>query len=249
MTITKKLLAVLLAGLMLVGFGVGAAALTPEEELVAEGRALLMQAMEDLRGDYSFGRGTVHSNGNYALDLGDGTRELHLGDKIYRVFPDRKAYQQLKSSSETPWLRMLEPKVITEETPISIKISVSGAVEGSYKMEVYFDGLRYGFSRQTGSLVEISHDGLGDMLINRFRKEADLSLFSLDGMREANALQVWLWDFPQGFRFDRNSVFANIFGGFLDMMLHAPFLLPFFILILPFAPLILLLEKMGLLFR
>jgi len=48
----KKLLAFLLIILMLVGFGAGVSAQTPEEEaLEAEGRALLMQTMEDLKGD------------------------------------------------------------------------------------------------------------------------------------------------------------------------------------------------------
>lgn len=99
----KKLLTLLLAVILLCGFGVGGTAqmdvaetqeeafeaeeLVPQatqEELEAEGRALFVQAMEDLRGDYtieckpwltypsSITYVIAHQNGEYAISRYNG---------------------------------------------------------------------------------------------------------------------------------------------------------------------------------
>jgi len=234
----KKLLALLLVVLMLFGFGAGAAALTPEEELEAEGRALLIQTMEDLRGDYTINNGIVHSNGNYAIINGDGTRELHLGAYIYRVFPNQKGYQKLESSEYFDWynsdlVRSLEPKEVTEDTPIRIEELIGANID----FYVVFDGFSYGYERNTGTLTWIK-GSTWEMDVKTFRKEANISLLSLDGMREASALQVKWWDFladPWKPILNFDLGFSGIvLWSFFDLLMHAPILLPFYILLLPF---------------
>ena len=215
----KKLLALLLTGLLLIGFGVGASAETPEE-LEAEGRALLVQTMEDLRGDYTFSlRKTyntsdevVYSNGNFAFtDYAEGIRELHLDGYTYRIYLNRNIYLKNVSSSNVHYIRMLEPRVITEDTPISVSRSSSG-------LEVYCDGLRYWYRADT--LYCISDDT--HLYISNFRKSADLSVFSLEGLREVTAEKVNQWNrydaywkgFPSALRnvFSLSNFFSEIYG-------------------------------------
>jgi len=232
-----KLLAVLLAGLMLIGFGVGAGAET-EEEREARGRALLIQFMEDLRGDYTFRASSysisgqlVHSNGNYAIDRDDGTRELILKDGVFRVFPNHNAYQILESSNYSYVMHLLEPKEITESTLINVSSWTDGTLIARC------ENISYGFNYFGTKDRYNIQNGMFPFSIFNFHKGADLSLFSLDGMREVSEQQVWLWDFPirwQEFRDDRNSVLGMMLWGLMDTLIHAPIILPLFIPLLPF---------------
>ena len=167
----KKLLAAVLAGSMLFGFGVGANAQTPEE-LTAEGRALLTQTMEDLRGDYTIeGRlsfretrrdyvGVVHSGGVYAFIREDGVRDVHFTGRTVRVYPDRGAYHELSSSYSFDYLPLLTPR----QVPASI------AVERLYEsIEVSFGGVRCWY--KGGRLWSID-DSSRDILVDRFIGEA-----------------------------------------------------------------------------
>jgi len=242
----KKLLALLLAGLMLMGFGVGVNAETPEEleaeenvsqeiqepeaeefvpqatqeELEAEGRALLAQTMEDFKGDFTSGS-IVHSGGTYAIILSDGTRELYLNGQIYRVYPDRKAYRKLESSSNANRLRYYEPREITEDTPITARM-----IYGSDDvLEVKCNGFTYRYI-----------DTMGIFVLQGFRKEANLSLLSLEGFREISERRVTLWDFSDmywGYYWQNFLSIAwgafptNIFMNYLGIPMY-PFALLFF---------------------
>ena len=192
----KKLLAVLLAGLMLIGFGPGASAQTPEE-LEAEGRALLAQTMGDLKGKYTIAGGlsfqdtrkdyvgVVHGDGAYAFLREDGVRDIHFKDRVLRVYPDRNAYHALSSSYSFDYLPLLTPKAI----PASV--TVARWYEAT---EVSFGGVRYWYKKD--GLWSIDGGPSLEILINSLSKEADPDVFSLDGMREVPELQKWLWE-PQ----------------------------------------------------
>ena len=184
----KKLLALLLAALLLVGFGVCAGAEQTQEELEAEGRTLLMDTMEMLRGDYTlWDNYIVHSNGNYALTWNDGLRDLFLMEGIYRVYLDRNAYQKLESSEFNWILALLEPKAVAEDTPISVEKTWDG-------LRVDFDGLCYYYKAGSLILIWIAGDGRSEQNMSGFRKGADQSVFSLGGMQEVTERDVWLWD-------------------------------------------------------
>jgi len=220
----KKMLAALLAGLMLFGFGVGAGAQTPEE-LHAEGRALLAQTMEDLRRDYTIagrlspepgGRayyvGVVHSGDAYAFIREDGVRDIHFKERTVRVYPDRSAYHELSLSYSFGYLPLLTPK----------QIPGSVTVERWYEsVGVSFGGIRYWY--KNGSLWSID-DSSRDILINKFSKEADPDVFSLDGMQKAPELQKWLWE-PQealalflGGRPALNNLFGKLLSAAITML-------------------------------
>jgi len=271
MTITKKLLAVLLAGLMLVGFGVWVAAETEEEpeaeeivlqetqdseaqevvlqatqaELEAQGRALLMQTMEDLREDYTV-RGIVHSGGNYACLNDDGTRELIIGDEVFRVFPDRNAYQRLESTSYKN--KFLKPKIVTDETPITVDVF-------STTLRVYFDGYRYDYYYQSsGALDSIVEVGAFNWLnMYGFRKGADLSLFSMEGMQEISAQQARRWDSQARIRkfFDnwKAPKLGDVLAFWLDTLIHAPIILPILIMQYFMTPFIWIVQQIYFIFR
>ena len=182
----KKLLALLLAALILVGFGVGAGAEETQEELEAEGRALLMETMEMLRGEYTLEHtnenfwyawydnypynhytGVIHKAGEYVLIRDDGVRDIYFKDKVLRVYPDRNAYHSKLVLS--PWLHLLEPKIITDDTPIRAERYSSS--RGN--LWVYVEDLRYSYNRTTGALVEIGQaygGGYWEFEIPNFRK-------------------------------------------------------------------------------
>jgi len=227
----KKLLALLLAGLLLIGFGVGGTAQegvakTPEEltqeELEALGRALLIQTMEDLRGDYTIRNSNepiVHSNGAYAAVYKDGTKELFLGDDAFRVYSDIKVYHKISTSAPI-WLLLLKPKEITETTPIHVSLR-----EDKW-LVVLFDDIQYEYFRQTGELYILR--GFGDSLrIDYFYKEADTAVFSLAGMRESTALLVWLRRLPGAFwNFVGDTIFYLIvIAGYMIPL--APIMVPY----------------------
>ena len=272
MTITKKLLAVLLAGLMLIGFGVGAAAETQEEleaqeivsqetqepeaqefvpkatqsELEAQGRALLMQTMEDLRGDYTV-RGIVHSGGNYACLNDDGTLdELIIGDEVFRIFPDHNAYQRLASTSYK--IEFLKPKVVTEDTPITVETF-------STELWVYFDGYRYDYYyKSSGALDQIVEVGAFNWLnMYGFRKGADLSLFSMEGMQEVSAQQARWWDSQartqKFFENWKAPKLGDALAFWLDTLIHAPIILPILVMQYLLTPFIWIAQQIYFLFR
>lgn len=172
---------------------------TTQEGLEAVGRVLLKQTMEDFREDYTCRYypwpEVVHSGGNYAFLLKDGTHELHLNGQIYRVYPDRKVYHKSASASEAYQLQYYTPREITEATPITVEL-------GPYGIHVSLDDLddfSYYYRYDTGAL-------------DYFRKEVDLSLLSLDGLSETSALKVRLWDFSDRYWRVFQSSFADVFS-------------------------------------
>jgi len=219
----KKLLAALLAGLMLMGFGAGVNAQTPEE-LQAEGRALLAQTMEDLRGSYTIeGRlsfretrgdyvGVAHGGGAYAFIREDGVLDLHLEGKALRVYPDRNAYHALSLSYSFNYLPLLTPRQIPENI----------AVRSWYgSIEVSLGGMRCWY--KNGSLWSVDDDASYDIAIALFTKSADASMFSLEGMREVPGLMQWVWE-PQealGIFLDEHPAFNTIFGKALSAAVTA----------------------------
>lgn len=257
----KKLLALLLAGLMLFGFGVVGAAqegvpeapegvfdagalvpqeaqepeaeevapqVTPEEELEAEGRALLMQTMEDLRGEYSFGSvdtsvlnywKVMHKDGAYVFRryTKDGNNnELHIGNEKFLVYPDRNAYLRVASLPSSVLLPLLEPKEITEDTPLVV--SPDGAI-----ISVSCDGTTYKY--RSNGLYSISRsEGLYISGIS-LSKDVDASLLSINGLQVTSKLQVWSW----GIR-DYMIGAGTVAGGLLSILLLP---LTIFFLIIP----------------
>ena len=184
MTFTKKFLALLLAAILLCSFGVGANAAAPEdmtpEELEAYGRALLMQTMEDLRGDYTINDRIVHSGGNYAF-ISEGSREIHIGGEAYLII--RNMYMKLDSPNHSREVSLLEPKEITADTPISVKLD-----RGKW-LSITAYGYLYSFF---DNMLDSINDGNWPLFINEFRNSADRSLLSIEGMREISAFQEWL---------------------------------------------------------
>ena len=190
----KKCLAVLLTGLILMGFGTGAAAQTPAE-LEAEGRALLAQTTQDLKGNFTIeGKlsaqdageyyvAAVRCDGAYAFIRADGVRDIHFKDKAVRVYLERNAYHEMSASYSSDFLPLLTPKEVPEN------ISVSKQFEAT---EVSFNGCRYWY--KNGSLWSIDNSSSLEILIEDFRKQTNPGIFSLDGLQEVPELQKWLWE-------------------------------------------------------
>jgi len=165
-----------------------------EEELEAYGRALLMQTMEDLKGDYSIGY-IMHSGGNYVFDYAIKSYELHLGDQIFRVIPNRRAYQKLPDSPNTDRYQVFKPKDIAADSPISVTQPAQNQIDVTY------DGIRYRYV--DGNLNRIYTGekmyfyGEDEKYYNTstlIKDRVNLSLFSIEGMREATAFELWWWD-------------------------------------------------------
>ena len=184
----KKLLALLLAVLMLFGLGAGASAQTPEE--------MLTQTMKDLRGDYTiqgdkndpgYYEKVICYDGNYAFIRADGVRDIHYKGRVVRVYPERNAYHKLSSSYSFDYLPLLTPKEIPENAPITAK-------EWYGSIEIPFEGNSYWYKE--GSLWSIDGGPAPGILIGAFSGEADPGVFSLDGLREVPELSKWLWE-PQ----------------------------------------------------
>jgi len=202
----KKTLALFVSVVMLCALvRVGASALTQEEELEAIGRAWLMQTMDDLRGDYTIERLSldwiVHSNGRYrinCLNRESGIYEIHSDDGVLRVFPEHSAYVKLPSSGLSVLVPMLTPKEITENTPIRAN---NGA-----PFKVTYDGTEYNYyHNRTGndyyneklSSIRRENRSIDLRFTGSFNKEADQSVFSVEGMREVSLSQAQEWDYNE----------------------------------------------------
>ena len=208
----KKLLAVLLAGLMLCGFGISAAAQTPED--------LLAQTMADLADDYTIaGRlsfretrkdyvDVVHSGGAYAFLREDGVRDIHFQDKAVRVYPERGAWHTLTLSYSCAYLPLLAPKEIASIT----------AQEWYDSLEASFDGYSYWYKDDI--LWSIENETL-DMLISTFSMEATPDIFSLEGMREVPEFMKWAWEPQEAFaiNLDEHPMFNTVFGRMLSALI------------------------------
>jgi len=275
MKTTKKFLALLLSAILLCSFGVGANAaapedMTPEEleaqvayaapqvltpsEVEAYGRALLMQAMEDLRGDYTISgdlyEGTFrdpdrydyekvfHSNGKYTFLRYEGFYHVRHGNSgtmdwfasyydivinndIVRVYPDQGAYRRLNASPSADYIPMLEPKSITESTPIEI-LGYNDTETGK-SVQISFDGYTYRFWKD--SLHYIAMANRSYIIIDFLDKAVSQDVFSIDGYRRASNLQAWCWENAQAVReyFSKNS--------------WPPYYLPFLLWWIVFLPL------------
>ena len=164
--------------------------MTPEE-LEAYGRALLMQTMEDLRGDYTIGS-IVHSGGRYAWLNSGGTYTLYLGNETLNVFPEQNAYYRFMSG--LPYINIalavmemqrVKPKDITADTPINV-------TQYGANLCVTYDGIRYNYNEK-GLLYSIADDK-GQLRVQDYPfKEADLSLFDVSHMQKATIFQLSLW--------------------------------------------------------
>ena len=184
----KKLLAVLLAALMLCGFGVGASAQAPEE--------LLAQTMRDLQGNYTI-LGSKNDPGEYeriiyngeayAFIRADGVRDIHFKDKAVRVYPERNAWHTLSSPYSSTYLPLLASKEIPKDASITVK-------EWYGSLEIAYDGYSYWY--KDGALWSIDGSISPDILIDQFIKEADPGAFSLEGLRRVPELSKWMWE-PQ----------------------------------------------------
>ena len=242
----KKLLALLLSAIILCSFGVGANAAPPDElleegleaqiisaaaaedltqeELDALGRELLMQTMEDLRGDYTiyWYESIVHSDGKFVVLYGDsvGTYELHLENEVLCVYPNRNLFEKWSKSRWSARLQLLKPKEITADTQISV-------TQSDGHIYITYDGIRYSYDEEN-TFYYVSGKGLG--LYARLSKEADLSLFSLEGMREMSALRIWLRDFFNKFL---NLLFLDMQGAPIGLFLILlwPILWPFILML------------------
>ena len=209
----KKLLAALLAGLMLCGFAVHAGAQTSKE---------LIQTMKDLAGDYTItGRlsyretrrdyaGAAHSGGAYAFLREDGVRDIHFADRTVRVYPERNAYHKLSSSYSFNYLPLLLPK----------EIASAAARKWYESTELSFDGYSYWY--KNGCLWSIN-DNSFDIAINKFDKRADPGIFSLEGMREAPEFMKWVWEPKDAFDIflSEHPVFGTAYGKALSAVITA----------------------------
>jgi len=178
---------------------------TSQADLETLGRELLMQTMEDLRGDYTLGSSVVHSNGNYAFISNDESRELHIGGEILQTIPGRNAYYKISKSQNADTLRKLTPKEVTASTAITVSRD-----EDKGELTVTIDGIRYVYNFKTGECF------------NNFRKGADLSVFSLDGLSETSALKARLWDLSdsywKAFRMSAEGILPTLTNIFAEMM-------------------------------
>jgi len=278
MTITKKLLAVLLAGLMLIGFGVGAAAET-EEELEALGRALLMQTMEDLRGNYTMEARVSNSAGyfNYPHTIThidkqyafrsetsyyeDYTEiEINFGGELVRIYPSWKTYQKIFEWNYADTVLQLESKDVFEDSVIEVRMIVGAEYESG--LHVKFEGNTYRY--RDGTLLEIYAEHHCGTLIEEFSKRVDQSVFSISGLREVTEDEVkqWLaekeafWKTPslrRSLETWKAPRLGYVFGWWLDTLIHAPFILPIIIplniLSLLISPFIWIVQQIYFLFR
>ena len=199
---------------MLMGFGTGAGAQTPGA-LEAEGRALLAQAMQDLKGNFTIeGKlclqnadayyiEVVHCDGAYAFIRADGVRDIHFKDKTVRVYPERNAYHEISASRSFGFLPLLTPGEVPENTSVSRQFGV---------MEVSFDGVRYWF--KNGSLWSIDNNASLEMLIDTFNKQADPEIFSLEGLQQVPELLKWLWEPEEALELflDERPTLDRLFG-------------------------------------
>jgi len=180
----KKFLSLLLALLLLYGFGISASAKTP--------RDLLAQTMKDLGKNYTM----QVKSGDYAQILyngeahafvrADGVRDIHIDEQAYRVYPERGAYHRLSSSASFDYLPLLMPKAIPKGAVTSEKLYGSVGVS--------FEGCRYWYKND--ALWSIDGDTSPEILVEKFSKKADQDVFSLDGLRKVPELAKWLWE-PQ----------------------------------------------------
>ena len=211
----KRIFAILLAFLMLFGFGMSANAQTQ-----AEGRALLAQTMGDLGGDYTIaGRlsfretrkdyiGVVHSNGAYAFLREDGVIDIHFADKVVRVYPERNAWHVLSLSYSFKYLPLLTAKQLPENAALTVR--------GWYEsIEVSYEG--YGYWYKNNTLWSID-DFSCDVLINTFNKQADSDVFLLEGMREVPAFMQWVWEPLEAFAqfTSEHPMFDSLIGKLLS---------------------------------
>jgi len=204
----KRLFAILLAGLMLFGFGVCSSAQTPE--------ALLTQTMRDLGENYalegSFVQGTrkdyiavIHVNGAYAFIREDGVRDIHLKDRIVRAYPERNAWHVLSLSHGSKYLPLLEPKAIPQTITAESNFGVT---------EISFGGNRYWY--REGMLWSIDGGPAPEILIEAMRNGA--GAISLEGMREVPRLMKWAWEPRENFALflEEHPMFNNMLGGALS---------------------------------
>ncbi|MCL2494128.1 MAG: hypothetical protein FWE98_00545 [Oscillospiraceae bacterium] len=217
----KKLLALLLSAIILCSFGVGANAAPPDElleegleaqiisaappdeltqeELDALGRELLIQTMEDLKGNYTI-QGSflipyerfdfievIHRDDMFAFTDEDNRRDLLLSDRILRVYPNFNAYQLISTSNGSDYLPLLESKVISEDASVCVERLSSKYIQVSY------DGTRYYFDNGSLDAINENISPRPNIWISSFNKEASQSAFSIEGMREASAQQIRLW--------------------------------------------------------
>jgi len=207
----KKIFVSLLAVVLLCAFCVGVGA-EMQEEIEAEGRAMLVQAMEDLRGKYyantSFPSGSkayrglivnhlpyqvyfiAHLDGEYALmknwtfQSPQMSKDLILRNEILRVFPATNEYQKLLRSPMQEYLALLEPKTVASAVRVTLD---------SYgRYEVVFDGVLYRFSG-TGKLLGVER---GDVKMNVSFNNTDVDplVFSTEGMRQISFVKAWVYD-------------------------------------------------------
>jgi len=250
MKTTKRLLALCLSVLMLCGFGVAAGAemteeMTPEE-LEAYGRALLMQTMEIFRGDYTFEgffeyssrsddphnlrkdyEKVIHSNGNYAFffrrgNTSTGEYDLLLENDLLHVYPERKAYQRIATAECYNYLPLLEPRVVTEDTPISVS---KKSLPFCDQIEVLIDGYCYHYRLYNGEneyyLSGIESDATFCYISSYVEKGADQSYFDISRMRRVSDFSIWWWGFTEDMLYriwDIVSFFQTVAHSLLEML-------------------------------
>jgi len=220
----KKLLALLLSVILLCSFGVGAIAVAPNEltpeELNALGRALLIQTMEDLRGDYTAVgslykkvpifpdtaifefKTVIHSNGQYVFFPDNSNKneyEIALTtNEVFHVYSNRNAYQRISPPDWVKYLPPLEPKEVTGDAQTTtILDKIAGDHEGivvSYGGNSYtYSYYKYTDSYQLYRIV-IATATYYSWLNGAIEKKADRSLFDIAEMREVTDQDIAQWE-------------------------------------------------------
>ena len=230
MKTAKQFLALLLSAILLFSFGVGANAVTPEdmtpEELEAYGRALLMQTMEDLRGDYTltgelfvglrfhticYDYGKVfHSNGKYTFLRYEG-HFWNWYDRDWSTAEWFISYHDIVADNEIVRIypdqnayRKLNssPSIdyISMLEPKPIPESTPIQIFGPYDSD---DGRSVGvlfdghlYCYWNNSLTSIENTEKF-IRVEDFDKAVSQNIFSSSGYRRTSTLQAWWWENAQ----------------------------------------------------